>query len=121
MDLKHKLDKPMIKEIFRLQNTWRFGETFPFSLRKRTILELILNNLNNKKILGLIGSRQVGKSSLLYLTISHLIETNINVNDIYYFNLDDLKLHELFKNVPDFINFIQATAGTTKHANTSHF
>jgi|LGOV01.1.fsa_nt_gb predicted AAA+ superfamily ATPase len=98
----------MIKEIFRLQNTWRFGETFPFSLRKRTILELILNNLNNKKILGLIGSRQVGKSSLLYLTISHLIETNINVNDIYYFNLDDLKLHELFKNVPDFINFIQA-------------
>ena len=98
----------MIKEIFDLQNPWRFKATALFGLKDRAILKLILDNLNNKKILGLIGSRQVGKSSLLYLIIAHLIQQNVNADHIYYFNLDDLKLHELFNNIPDFIHFIQA-------------
>ncbi|HHC24041.1 MAG TPA: hypothetical protein ENK58_01305, partial [Desulfobacterales bacterium] len=63
----------MIKEIFELQNPWRSREALP-DLKDRAILKLILNNLDNKKILGIIGSRQVGKSSLLYLIIGHLIQ-----------------------------------------------
>ncbi len=97
----------MIKEIFELQNPWRSREALP-DLKDRAILKLILNNLDNKKILGIIGSRQVGKSSLLYLIIGHLIQKNVNANHIYYFNPDDLKLHELFNNIPDFIHFLQA-------------
>ena len=26
---------------------------------------------------------------------------------IFYFNLDDLKLHDLFNNIPEFIRFLQ--------------
>ena len=63
----------MIKEIFNLQNPWRFKSTTLFDLKSRTILEILLNHLEHKKISGIIGSRQVGKSSLLFLIISHLI------------------------------------------------
>lgn len=96
----------MIKKIFELQNPWRSRE-FSHDLRIRAILKILLDNLDNRKILGLIGSRQVGKSSLLYLIIKHLIEDKVNANHIFYFNLDDLKLHELFEHVPVFIRFIQ--------------
>lgn len=98
----------MIKKIFELQNPWRTGGAILFDLKDRAVLKFILDNLQNKKILGLIGSRQVGKSSLLYLIIAHLIKDGVDANLIYYFNLDDLKLHELFNNIPDFIHFIKA-------------
>ena len=96
----------MIKEIFELQNPWR-SRVFSPALKKRKVLEILLENLHNRKILGLIGSRHVGKSSLLYLIIEHLLQEDVRANHIFYFNLDDLKLHELFEYVPDFIRFIQ--------------
>jgi len=81
----------MKKEIFSLQNPWRAGSTDAFRLKKRAILKLILDQLENRKISGIIGSRQVGKSSLLYLIIAHLIrKKKVDLNSIYYFNLDDL-------------------------------
>lgn len=96
----------MIREIFNLQNPWRFKTDYSFDLMDREILKSIFDNLENKKILGLIGSRQVGKSSIIYLIIQYLIKNKIDVNSIFYFNLDDLKLHELFNNIPDFIHFL---------------
>ncbi len=36
-------------------------------------LDIILRHLDHKKMSGIIGSRQVGKSSLLFLIIAHLI------------------------------------------------
>ncbi len=98
----------MIRAIFDLQNPWRSGSTDAFKLKERTILKLILDQLESRKISGIIGSRQVGKSSLLYLIIAHLIrQKEVDVNNIYYFNLDDLKLHELFYDIPRFIDFLQ--------------
>ena len=96
----------MIKEIFELQNPWRHKSNFSFDLRHREVLPYLIDNLNNKKILGLIGSRQVGKSSIIFLLIEHLIQNNVNIGSIFYFNLDDLKLQELFYQLPEFIQFI---------------
>jgi predicted AAA+ superfamily ATPase len=96
----------MIKEIFELQNPWRTTVDYPFNFKNREILKALLDNLDNRKILGLIGSRQVGKSSLLYLIVQHLIKNNVKVNNIFYFNLDDRKLHELYENIPEFLNFL---------------
>jgi len=97
----------MIKEIFELQNPWRLRSDYVFTQKPRLILNVLFENIDNDKIIGLIGSRQVGKSSVLYLLIRHLLrERKISANDIFYFNLDDLKLHELFQNIPDFLNFI---------------
>lgn len=99
----------MIREIFLLQNPWRTQPDFTFNLKNRIILPLLVNALSSpNKILGLIGSRQVGKSSLLFLLIQHLLKHGTTSRNIFYFNLDDLKLHELFDNMPDFIDFTAA-------------
>jgi len=95
----------MIKEIFELQNQWR-DPSYSFTQKKRHILNTLISNLENRKILGLIGSRQVGKSSLIFLLISYLInEKRVDQNEIFYFNLDDLKLHELFTQITAIIEF----------------
>ena len=99
----------MIQEIFNLQNPWRFRTDYSFNLMDREILKPIFDNLENKKILGLIGSRQVGKSSIVYLIIQYLINNKIDKHNISYFNLDDLKLHDLFDSMPDFIHFLGKT------------
>ncbi|MCF8399496.1 MAG: ATP-binding protein [Bacteroidales bacterium] len=96
----------MIREIFFLQNPWREKPDFDFNLKKREILDILKKNLENDLFLGLLGSRQVGKSSLLMLLIKHLLQTGISSSDIFYFNLDDLKLHSLFNNLPRFIEFL---------------
>jgi uncharacterized protein len=96
----------MIKEIFSLQNPWREQKNFSFNLKTREILNTLLDNMENELILGLIGSRQVGKSSLICLLIENLLNTGISPKDIFYFNLDDLHLHDLFSVMPDFIQFL---------------
>ncbi|MFQ5641016.1 MAG: ATP-binding protein [bacterium] len=101
----------MITEIFNLQNLWRNNRDFALELKKRSALQALNENLDNQKILGLIGSRQVGKSSLIYLMIKHLISTqSVTVEQIFYFNLDDLKLRELFENMAEFVQFIRPGA-----------
>jgi predicted AAA+ superfamily ATPase len=96
----------MISDIFILQNPWRNETGYTFGLRRRLMLDILLEQIDNPKIIGLLGSRQVGKSSLLFSIIEHLLTTGIPATDIFYFNLDDLKLHELFASPPDFIRFL---------------
>lgn len=97
----------MIADIFTLQNPWRSGKKYLKQLKPRTILASLLDNIANPKIIGLIGSRQVGKSSLIYLVIDNLLASGkAAAQDIFYFNLDDLKLHELFRNVAEFVQFV---------------
>lgn len=96
----------MVNEIFQLQNPWRKTGGFSYNLLPRHIFRTLWDNIDNELILGLVGSRQVGKSSLLYLTIGELLKRNIPVQNIFYFNLDDLKLQEVFSSLPNFISFI---------------
>jgi predicted AAA+ superfamily ATPase len=46
----------------------------------------------------------------MYLLIQHLLNSGISPNHIFYFNLDDLKLHELFTSVTGFLQFTGKTA-----------
>lgn len=96
----------MISEIFTLQNPWRNNSEYSFKLKGRNIFKVLVQNLQNELILGLVGSRQVGKSSIIYLMIDHLLKIKISVSSIFYFNLDDFKLRELFASVPDFLHFL---------------
>jgi len=96
----------MINEIFQLQNPWRKNESHAFNLKNREIFQTLKENFDNELFIGLTGSRQVGKSSLLYLMIEDLLKNGIASNNIYYFNLDDLHLHSLFESLPAFIDFI---------------
>jgi len=96
----------MIKDIFFLQNPWREKRDYSFALKKRDILQTLLDNLKNELILGLVGSRQVGKSSLIWLLIENLLDSGISPENIFYFNLDDIQLHKLFSSIPEFIQFV---------------
>ncbi len=96
----------MIREIFELQNPWRRKTNYSFALKQRNIINTLLENMNNELMIGLIGSRQVGKSSLLYLLIEKLLGEGVPSRNIFYFNLDDFQLHTLFSSISDFIQFI---------------
>ncbi len=95
----------MIKDIFRLQNGWIDNPNYEFPAFERDIETILDSQLKSKLIIGLIGSRQVGKSSIIYRTIKKLLNTGIPNSDIFYFNLDDLKLHELFTDITQFVQF----------------
>ena len=72
-----------MKEVFELQNPWRFQKKYKFKYKPRKILGELIKNLNNKKILGLVGSRQVGKSAILYLLIDYLIKKKTPKENIF--------------------------------------
>ena len=98
----------MLRHIFNLQNPWRAenDRLFTFPIYSRDIEPLLVDNLKSEKIIGLIGSRQVGKSSLLYRLIQYLLKSEVSDVDIFYFNLDDINLHRIFSNIVTFTEFI---------------
>lgn len=105
----------MITDIFNLQNPWRFQKDYQFPYQPRAILKELMAQLDNEKIIGLVGSRQVGKSSLIFLLIQHLIAKNTPKENIFYFNLDDLKLRELVNSITDFVHFVAPVADQKKY------
>ncbi len=88
-------------------------------LIERDIFSKIIKWIAKKEAVILIGSRQVGKSSLLYLLIQHLVQKiKINPKDIFYFDLERLDNLELLNNgvnsLTDFINE-QSPGGNKKY------
>ncbi len=59
------------------------------NLKKRTVLEKIESFLGLPDIILLLGMRQTGKSSLLYLTVNLLQGKRIPESNIFYFSLED--------------------------------
>ncbi len=59
----------MIRDIFLLQNPWRTDPGHEFKVKNRKLLGYLEAQLHNELMIGLLGSRQVGKSSLLFLLI----------------------------------------------------
>ncbi len=51
-------------------------------LYPRTVVPDILQWMGDKQAIVLVGSRQVGKTSILYLLIQHLLSQKINSNNI---------------------------------------
>lgn len=97
----------MIENILKKQNPWWENKAFEFGIFSRNILPELIKNLANDKILALVGSRQVGKTSLLYLMIKYLLKT-IKPTNIFYFNLDDFEVRSLFSSADAFLQYIQA-------------
>ncbi|MBI2634056.1 ATP-binding protein [Candidatus Peregrinibacteria bacterium] len=96
--------------ILERQNPWWKTGKIPESLFPRSIEKELIKNLENNKIMALLGSRQVGKTSLLYLLIQHLLKT-VKADDIFYFNLDDISIRQLLESPNEFLNYIGADNG----------
>jgi hypothetical protein len=93
---------------FTIQNPWRSGKLQKDTSFPRAIFNALLQSLDNKDILILTGSRQVGKTTLLKSMITKLLEQKTRPDSIFYFNLDDDSLHPYFEQYTDFISFINS-------------
>lgn len=101
----------MLEIILKKQNPWWQQRNFKFNVFPRSIFSELINNLSNDKIIALVGSRQVGKTSLLYLLIERLLKT-VKPTDIFYFNLDDFEVRSIFSSANAFLQYIQAGDST---------
>lgn len=85
-----------IKQSLIMTNPWwkkeKINSQFLLS-RKRYEFENILEKIENKRILSIIGPRRVGKSTLIYQTINYLLEEKkIDEKRILLFSGDDPSL-----------------------------
>lgn len=85
-----------IKSSLMITNPWwnneKINEQFLLG-RKRKEFENIIEYIDNKRILSIIGPRRVGKSTLIYQTINYLIEKQkIDNKRILLFSGDDPSL-----------------------------
>lgn len=77
-------------------------------LLKREITEFINKWIDDEQVIILVGSRQVGKTSILYLLIQELLAKDIEENSIFYFDLEDFEFLELLNSgVGNFIQYLQ--------------
>ena len=85
-----------IKQSLITNNIWWKDEKInsQFLLgRKREEFNNIINKLDEKRILSIIGPRRVGKSTLIYQTINYLLEIKkVNKKRILFFSGDDPSL-----------------------------
>ena len=79
----------------------------PEKLLPRDLLTEILPFLDEENIILLVGARQTGKTSLLYLLIKHLYRKNISSSQIVYFDLENIHDLSLLQNLSDFNDFLQ--------------
>lgn len=91
--------------IIRKQNPWWEDGKVSRKVFPRAILPELIANLKNPKIIALVGSRQVGKTSLIYLMIDHLLKMN-DPKNIFYFNLDDFNVLNLCSDAGGFIQYL---------------
>lgn len=65
------------------------------SLYNRTLLQKLNEWLDSDETLIITGSRQVGKTSLLFLLIQELLKKKVSDRHIYYFDLEDFDILDL--------------------------
>ncbi len=84
----------MEKELYRYNPWWEDDFEKLNGLNERTDFKTrLLPNLTNKQIVFLTGLRRIGKTSLMKLSIKHLLfEENIPAKTILYVSLDDYLL-----------------------------
>ena len=77
------------------------------NLVQRTIFPKIIKHLEKPEITILTGSRQVGKTTLLFQLKNFLLKKGYPESNILIFNLDLLSDLELFIDQQKFINFLK--------------
>ena len=82
-----------LKEIEQFNDWWTSGTVRSSLLMpyKRPLYNEILNYLEDRQILLLYGLRRVGKTSLFYQLIQHLLDEGVEPGNILYFSFDVAK------------------------------
>lgn len=81
----------------------------PENLFPRKILSEITQYIDGPEIILLVGARQVGKTSVLYLLMDEFIKRGTPEKSILYFDLEDLNVLDVFNSgVKRFISYLSA-------------
>lgn len=90
-----------IEQLAESNHWWATGKvkegfTPPY---RRVLFREILKYLELRQAVGIVGLRRVGKTTLLYQLVDHLIKGKINPKHIVYFSFDEAKveIRELFR------------------------
>jgi predicted AAA+ superfamily ATPase len=70
---------------------WTTGRVKLLKQYKRPLFHKMLEYLDDKQILLIYGLRRVGKTTLFYQLIQHLIDAGVNPGNILYFSFDVAK------------------------------
>lgn len=84
----------MLEEI-EYQNPWWTTDAIPterIGNIERTVLPDLISALDSDKIICLYGPRRVGKTTLMYSMMEHLLKTGVPANRILYASLDNSKI-----------------------------
>lgn len=85
------------------------------TLIPRTVIPEILHWLPKKSIILLLGSRQVGKTSVMLLLKNHFKNQNVPDKTIPYFTLDDPRILDICsQGSHDFVKFLTSQTGEIK-------
>jgi len=71
------------------------------TLKNRKIVKKVLKFLDDREILAIHGSRQVGKTSLLHYLSENYFRAKASPSNLVYFDLEDFVLLELCNRGPD--------------------
>ncbi|MGL5149554.1 MAG: ATP-binding protein [Clostridium sp.] len=84
----------IIDNLYKINRFWKSGKVNKSLLYNvvREEFTQITDNIDEKRILSIIGPRRVGKSTLLYQTIDHLLKSGVNPKKILMFSGDDPSL-----------------------------
>ncbi len=80
-----------VAQLFRFNEWWETGRLDPRRLQeyKRHLSDRILKFLPDRQIVLVTGLRRVGKTTLLYQTIQHLLDQGVEPRRILYFSFDE--------------------------------
>lgn len=97
-----------LEKIFYIRNPWHKNRSFPIPKNyiKRALEKDIKQYLKSDDILIIYGSRQVGKTTLLYRLMQNLHQSGTPKKNIFYFSADDLSFKEFLKEPANLIEFI---------------
>lgn len=94
------------------------SKNIDLNLIPRKIVPEIVKYLDEKGIIVLIGARQAGKTSILYLLMDELTKKGVAESIIHYFDLEDLTLLGIFNSgVKEFIAYLEAIGVDTEKRN----
>lgn len=83
-----------MEEILNLLNPWWIGKWVEKSIPREVYTQIILSHLEDRLVGILIGSRRVGKTTILHQAISLLLQKGVKASHVLYVLLDHPKFSE---------------------------
>ena len=94
--------------LFNIRNPWQKNKKFlvPKNYISRNLENKLKPHLNSDDISIIYGSRQIGKTTLVYKLIQDLHEKGASRRDLFYFSADDKLFRDTFKEPSSLLGFV---------------